>query len=465
MSDIPKRNFVFFLTLIIFSFVSIFSAFGEDFPEKDEINGVESSVETADVQEPVELKANVGDYFIAGLEEIIINMAGELTYNLFAKKPSGMNFASIKKSVLNPYTFDNSPLPRNQVVHPLAGALFFTAARANNLDFWSSFAYTAASSWMMENLFQVSNTSINDLVTTTVAGTIAGEVFHRLGYAGFDLWKGLLWFVSPIDAANDVLRLRWRRDFQGRGISTSDIYRAEFFAGGGFSWCGDKNLPALSSAAFGGFGNIGAYIVYGEPFDHKSKNAFDQFSVDGQLFTDFSDVAGYIAFEGALYSWPFFQNTNLPSSLGISLNYKANFFGEECFDELNYSTNALGFFLTQKIPFDTNYFGWRAETNFIFLAASRIEGKNHYNFGPEAKIQLELETKLIRLRAFSELSAVFFQNIFYNKTSFSLDFKITKLFSLGFSDLFLCTISTFPATENALSFSNHCSVNAKIIVK
>ncbi len=453
----------------------------------------DSSARQVDVPQ-ADSGAQPGDYFIASLEEIIINMGGEVVYNLFANKPTGMNFERIWKSICNPYIFDSSPFLRNQLVHPLAGSLFFTAARSNNLDFWTSFAYTAVSSWMMENLFQYSYTSINDLITTTMAGCITGEVLHRLGYVVFDLWNPLLWFVSPVDAANDVLRNRWGKSFQSRGGSKVDMYKTEFFLGGGFSYTllssngGSANNSATdatatatsassaasatsatdansasrssihaSSAAqngFSGFGSFGAYLVYGEPFDHKTKQPFDQFSMDIQLFTDFGGVSGFMAIEGQLYSWPFFQNTRLPSSIGISLNYKVNLL-----EELSYSTNALGFFLCQKIPLnfsESGYFSWNFETNFIFLEASRISETNYYNFGPEAKIQFDLETSVLSARLFSEFDYVFFQRIYHSKTFFSLDFKIIKYFSIGISDLFFCI--------NGSDFFNFCGINFKAVI-
>ncbi|MCR5698627.1 MAG: hypothetical protein K6G52_03175, partial [Treponemataceae bacterium] len=176
------------------------------------------------------------------------------------------------------------------------------------------------------------------------------------------------------------------------------------------------------------------------------------FTLDAQVYTDFSSCFAFAEFEGHLYSWPFFQNTNLPSSIGISMNYKVNYS-----NDFNYSTNALGSFLCQKVPLgEESYFSWNLEANFIFLEASKVAKKNYYNFGPEAKLTLMVESRYVNFRCFSEFDYVFMQWIYHSKNFASIDFKILKNWSIGISDLFWCI--------NGESFYNFISISTKMIL-
>ncbi|MCR5698352.1 MAG: DUF3943 domain-containing protein, partial [Treponemataceae bacterium] len=226
-----------------------------------------------------------------------------------------MNFSDIWESLTSPYVWDTSSFVRNQVVHPLAGSFFYNAARANNFSFWGGFAYTAVSSWVWENLFENSSTSINDLITTTTAGCVTGEVLHRLGYEVSRFWNPLMWLLSPVDAANYLIK-NPDKAFKPNDEIESGIYFFEAGIGGSL-FINPENLAEL-----GGDMNSSLFLIYEEPFDHKTKEPFDQFTLDAQVYTDFSSCFAFAEFEGHLYSWPFFQNTNLPSSIGISMNYK-----------------------------------------------------------------------------------------------------------------------------------------------
>lgn len=153
--------------------------------------------------------------------------------------------------------------------------------------------------------------------------------------------------------------------------------------------------------------------------------------------TKFNETMGYVEIDGALYSWPFFCNTDLPASIGINFNYKVNYF-----DRLNYSTNAVGVFLRQQVPFDDsgkNYFWWNAEADFVFLETSKIDNVNYYNVGPETKLEIGLETERVAVRASSEFDYVFPQNVWHNKDFVSVDFKILSWLCVGVEDMLICT--------------------------
>ncbi|MCR4789496.1 MAG: DUF3943 domain-containing protein [Treponemataceae bacterium] len=358
------------------------------------------------------------DYLFAFTEVIFCNFGGRAVLNFTSDNPEGMNFSSIAESFCQPYIFDRSGFARNQLIHPYAGSMYFNSGRGNNLDFFSSMAMAFLGSFTFENIFVNSYTSINDMITTTMAGSVTGEVLHRLGQVAYCIWPGLGYLVSPVD--NLTYLFRGNRPQFDEGVSYLDLY-----LGASHAFLSEEDGIAA---------NAGTYIVYGQPFDHKSKSFYDQFFLEMEVHTDFSNYYFNLDIDGSLYSHPFYTKHDLPSSLGIMLNYSVNYS-----NFFNYSTNALGFFLRQKIPFtdDKYYFSWDLETNFIFLQASKDENENYYNFGPEAKITFLLHSKSVRLKMYSEFDYVFLQKTFHSKSKIDFDYNVHENFSFGLSDTFI----------------------------
>jgi hypothetical protein len=70
----------------------------------------------------------------------------------------------------------------NQIGHPYQGNNYFTAGRANGLNFWESSALTAFGSGTWEYFGETNQASLNDFVNTTLGGIALGEMFHRVGW-------------------------------------------------------------------------------------------------------------------------------------------------------------------------------------------------------------------------------------------------------------------------------------------
>ncbi len=70
----------------------------------------------------------------------------------------------------------------NQIGHPYQGNNYFTAGRANGLDFWESSALTAFGSGTWEYLGETNQASLNDFINTTLGGIALGEMFHRAAW-------------------------------------------------------------------------------------------------------------------------------------------------------------------------------------------------------------------------------------------------------------------------------------------
>jgi len=79
-----------------------------------------------------------------------------------------------------PWTFDTDPFAVNMVLHPYQGSLYFGFARSAGLNFWESFGYTLAGSFLWENFGELGNPSINDQAMTGVGGSFFGEALFRM---------------------------------------------------------------------------------------------------------------------------------------------------------------------------------------------------------------------------------------------------------------------------------------------
>lgn len=369
------------------------------------------------------LLEKTGDFTIAGLEIFAIDLGGGFANNLLTKNPKGMNLERIKESISRPWIFDNSGFERNQFIHPLAGALYYTAARANGLNFYESAFMAGLGSWIFENLCTYGNTSINDMITTTVAGTIYGEMLHRLSLTLYNLHPLLGWIVNPLDCLN--MYARKNRPTENIG----SIYYTDAFLGASFFY---NKRNKSSSFNFSG----GSLIIYENPFGRTSIEPFDNFSLDINFFTNLSKYLVSIDADGTLYSWQFLHGLDALSSIGLMLNYRVT-----DSDDYKYSDNSFGLFMRQKLPLskdDNSYFfAWDCQLNFAFFETDRILNKNYFGYGLESAVTFALELKRFSLRLNSILNYELQRQSFHMRNKFYLDFKLTPNLCLGLNDYFM----------------------------
>lgn len=100
----------------------------------------------------------------------------------------------------------------NYILHPYAGAVYYQAARGAGCNVWQSFLYcTFVSNVLWEYGFEAFNEipSIQDLIITSMVGSVIGECFHLakkrivandyrvFGSRGFG--KTLCWIIDPFN--------------------------------------------------------------------------------------------------------------------------------------------------------------------------------------------------------------------------------------------------------------------------
>ncbi len=78
------------------------------------------------------------------------------------------------------WVIDNDQFEVNQFLHPYSGSIYYGLARSAGLNFWESFLYAAAGSYIWEIAGETTAPSINDQVNTTFGGTFLGEPLFRM---------------------------------------------------------------------------------------------------------------------------------------------------------------------------------------------------------------------------------------------------------------------------------------------
>jgi hypothetical protein len=78
------------------------------------------------------------------------------------------------------WKFDQDAFNTNQFSHPYAGTIYYGFARSAGLNYWESFIYTFAGSWLWETAGETTPPSINDQVASGIAGTFFGEPLFRM---------------------------------------------------------------------------------------------------------------------------------------------------------------------------------------------------------------------------------------------------------------------------------------------
>ncbi|HSN13737.1 MAG TPA: DUF3943 domain-containing protein, partial [Anaeromyxobacteraceae bacterium] len=113
---------------------------------------------------------------------------------------------SIGRNLRSSWVFDDNAFWVNQAGHAYQGTWAFNAARSSGLGFWASAPFAFGASALWEIAGETERPALNDQVTTTVAGMVIGEVFHRFSGAlraeGGGWRLALASVLSPMDALN-----------------------------------------------------------------------------------------------------------------------------------------------------------------------------------------------------------------------------------------------------------------------
>lgn len=121
------------------------------------------------------------NYWLPAVEIISLNF-GVWAYNkyLSGEHWSDISIGTIKNNFRNGFEWDVDGYLMNQFMHPYHGANYYSAARANGMNFYESTAYAFFGSLMWEYFMETEPPSYNDIVNTPVTGSIFGEISFRV---------------------------------------------------------------------------------------------------------------------------------------------------------------------------------------------------------------------------------------------------------------------------------------------
>ncbi|MBK9517685.1 MAG: DUF3943 domain-containing protein [Anaeromyxobacter sp.] len=193
-------------------------------------------------------------------------------------------WASFKDHLNGPWWYDEDKFATNQFGHPYQGHLYFSTARTLGHGFWVSSAFAFTGSLLWETAGELEPPSVNDQITTTVAGSFLGEILFRLANRVLDdgggapsRWRQLgAAAVSPVNGFNRVLHGdRYRPPPEDLPL-TGELTL-------GFQYAGASKQDG-TSLGHTQTGLVSAKVVQGHPGSgHGFRAPFDYFDVRAQI--------------------------------------------------------------------------------------------------------------------------------------------------------------------------------------
>ena len=315
------------------------------------------------------------------LNNLIVNAYGRMVMKADYAK---IDIDTMWDNITHAWVWDQDRFLMNQLGHPLQGSFYHVAARANGMNYYEGLGLSLTGSFLWEELMENSRPSLNDVVTTPIAGSILGEIFHRLYCEVLNKNQFLAFFVSPQDGFNFFITGE-------RPVAPNDhISDISLYFGGGVSGGKISNSELLSSKnnivpSFGG----GMRLIYGEPYRKSFTEPFSQFNVtffghgmpgdfEAELFTDGMLFAGTTS------------SKQTYTSFGMNLIYEFIYA-----NDINYAKTGLGFSLKQEnLISDETSLRWNANVN-----ANLMGGSENYYLNSQEKFYSEngLEQRLYNL--------------------------------------------------------------------
>mgnify|MGYP000891222558 CR=1 FL=1 len=133
-------------------------------------------------------------------------------------KNNKLKWSSMKKNFIAAYTLppviDHDFWYINYLGHPYQGGFYFNNLRSQGADFWTSAVFCAGQSliweYVLESVFE--QPSIQDLISTPLAGVVVGELTHRatlrMRKNGFNtIEKIVVCIINPSYAINNGFKI------------------------------------------------------------------------------------------------------------------------------------------------------------------------------------------------------------------------------------------------------------------
>jgi hypothetical protein len=347
--------------------------------------------------------------------------------------------------------------------------LYFNSGRANGFTFYESMVFNALGSVAWETVFESITPSINDMITTTFAGTPVGEILHRLyleaDAAGIPLPLAAL--ISPMDGLNRLITGHLPQKAGG------NIHELSLYLGAGYTrmdFVEKTNRQNLFSF-HGPTGTMGIKTVYGNPFEQRSVIPYEHFELDASFGVNIGNYIDLrIISDGYLFSFSPLNTGKDMLSTGLSLHF--DFVSSGAFDlydsTIDYAGNALGwtvkhqrlfhtgFILRSKLHGGVTFFG----VSDYFSPNTADPALKNYGGGTAIKLFLDIEKQKLGklslgvlqyyLWTYPGTSAVTSGEVFWLFIDVTYAYRISNHLSIGAGDSFVLEngrFAGFPDTQ------------------
>jgi hypothetical protein len=346
-------------------------AFAQFAPESSDTTAAEATPAPADT---VWTPPN-RNFWLATGETALLNVL-IWSYNRYIRPGGGEGFKigteSWWENIRNGFEWDDNNFDTNQFAHPYHGSTYFNAGRSNGYNYWESWAFAWAGSWMWEYLMETHHASINDWIATSVGGATLGESLHRFSNAILDntatgssrTWRelgGIL--VNPV---NGFTRLVTGDMFRVHP-NPPDRFPNTFYSylNAGLRTIGEERIwESDTTRAYIRFG-----FVYGDPFRGATKKPFDHFNLHAQInFSDRSAI-GELHAEGLLTGGTIQESKTSKSLLGAFQHFTY-------FNNSAYEFGAQSFSAGFLNKFERESFNFHANLNAGAILMGAV--KSHY---------------------------------------------------------------------------------------
>ena len=345
----------------------------------------------------------------------------------------------------------------NQFGHPIQGAMYHGAARANGFNYYESLFFSVFGSFTWESFGEGQQMAYNDFIVAPIGALSMGEMLYRLYLeacaAGFP--APVAAFINPMVGFHRLVS-GWEPPNYG-----SNLQLFQVSIGGGYAQTHSSISPDEKEVfSFQGpVGELGFSIIYGNPFEQNSRVPYDHFELyvtlgmDGGNYNNIRFIS-----DGYLFSFSPFHSEKSMFSTGLSLHFDFISLGkfdmyDSTVDQSSYAldwTIKYQYLFTENVSFQTKF-----HAGFTFFGASEYYHPNHskgkkdiknYGYGFNSKLYVNLELgKLGRLDtnaffyvlwSYPGTSALSYGTVYWLFADVTYNFFFTKHFSVGIADCF-----------------------------